>query len=155
MKDFPRLIRILDSVRHKWEEIAVQLKVSDSEIAAIKACNSQNLLKCLSEALKLWLKSVDPLPTNRQLVDALSFPPVKEVDVAKEILPHFQDNTQNDIVCAEPPYVRKRTVVAKSTVSVLKSEIVRTTVSLPSRKTVAEGTLDSPRVRGIDAVLFC
>lgn len=74
---------LLYPARIKWYSIGVELKLSVGELDVIKATYS-DLGDCLIEMIKVWLKSIDSLPTWKTLADALRAEPVNELELAKK-----------------------------------------------------------------------
>ena len=75
--------RLLYPVRRKWYSIEVELEVKTGELDTIRATYSEPG-DCLTEMLKIWLKSIDPPPTWKALKDALAAEPVDEEALAKQ-----------------------------------------------------------------------
>ena len=77
---------LLYPVRSKWYDIGIELELKVEELDNIKAKFSQSeqrLSESLTEMIKLWLRSINPLPTWKALGDALKAGPVHEVALAK------------------------------------------------------------------------
>ena len=74
---------LLYQVRSKWYDMGIELELKVEELDNIKA-EYTDLGECLTEMLKIWLKSINPLPTWKALGDALKARAVNEVDLAKE-----------------------------------------------------------------------
>ena len=75
--------RLLYSVRIKWYSIGVELEIRTGELDTIRATYSDPG-ECLTEMLKIWLKSINPLPTWKALKDALAAKPVDEEALAEQ-----------------------------------------------------------------------
>ena len=77
---------LLYPVRSKWYDIGIELGLKVGELDNIKAKFSQSeqrLTESLTEMLKMWLRSINPLPTWKALGDALKAGPVTEVEIAE------------------------------------------------------------------------
>ena len=74
----------LHEARTKWYDIGLELKVPVGTLDSIKA-QSDDPKECLLEALKHWLKTVDPKPTWQVLVDALRSCVVEENQLANSL----------------------------------------------------------------------
>lgn len=83
IRDLARLLNLLHSVRAKWESIAIQLGLPQSDIEAIGKDNNYKTEDCLRESIKAWLKGVGP--TREQLAKALQSPTVGREDIAMKV----------------------------------------------------------------------
>ena len=81
--DLKEVRELLFSVRRKWYDIGVELGLGVNELDNIKAASTDHG-ECLTEMIKLWLKSINPLPTWKALGHALKAGPVAEVGLAKK-----------------------------------------------------------------------
>ena len=67
-------------------DIGIELDLKKPDLDAIETnFGSNDLTKCFTEMLTLWLKQVDPLPTQRALVEALRSPIVNLGQLAESI----------------------------------------------------------------------
>ena len=73
--------RYLYPVRSKWYDIVIELGLKVGELDNIKSDHGE----CLREMLKLWLKSINPIPTWEALGDALRAEPVDEKEIAAQL----------------------------------------------------------------------
>ena len=69
-------------VRRKWYNIGIELGLKADELDTISAKHSADHGECLIEMIKLWLKSIDPIPTWTALGDALRSAPINEVELS-------------------------------------------------------------------------
>ena len=60
--------------RSKWMDIGIELDVLKSDLDALQETYGNNVGKCFTEMLSLWLKTVDPFPTWSAMVTALKEP---------------------------------------------------------------------------------
>ena len=74
---------LLHEVRRKWYDIGIELGLKVEDLDNIQAADTDDG-KCLINMLKVWLKSINPLPTWKALGDALKAGPVDEVGLAEE-----------------------------------------------------------------------
>ena len=72
---------LLYPVRRKWYDIGIELGLKVEELDNIQAADDDNG-KCLTMMIKMWLRSINPLPTWKALGDALKAKPVDEVGLA-------------------------------------------------------------------------
>ena len=83
--DFRDVRSAIYSVRHKWYDIGLELKISFQTLNVIKTDCPQNSADCLREMLVEWLSRTSPAPSWSSLVEALSSEPVGERRLADEI----------------------------------------------------------------------
>ena len=81
LKDIRDVRDLLYPVRRKWYSIGIELKLEIGELDTIKVIYSDPG-DCLTELLKIWLKSINPPPTWWALGDALNTKAVDEVELA-------------------------------------------------------------------------
>ena len=74
---------LLYPVRRKWYDIGIELGLKIGELDNIKAAYSDHG-ECLTEMLKLWLKSTNPPPTWKAVGKCLESAPVHEMELAKK-----------------------------------------------------------------------
>ena len=84
LDDLSTVLEELHKARTKWYCIGLKLKVPVDTLDSIKA-QSDDPSECLLQALKHWLKTVDPKPTWQALVDALRSHLVEEHQLANTI----------------------------------------------------------------------
>ena len=84
LDDLGTVRKELHEARTKWYDIGLELKVPVGTLESIEA-QSDDPKKCLLEALKHWLKTVDPKPTWQVLVDALRSCVVEENQLANSL----------------------------------------------------------------------
>ena len=79
------LLRELHPVRASWYNIGLELDIPHTELDCLQQkCSDQ--LDLMREMLKYWLKTaVDPLPTWKTIVTALSSPLVNANILAKQL----------------------------------------------------------------------
>ena len=53
----------------RWLSIGTLLGLPEGELDAIKANHSVDVIDCLREMLKVWLKTVDPPPSWERIVE--------------------------------------------------------------------------------------
>lgn len=82
MKDLKHVRALLFSIRHKWYDIGIELDLQVAELDIIRS-KYDDPADCLLEMLKLWLKSINPLPIWNTLADALRADAVNEVALAE------------------------------------------------------------------------
>ena len=83
LTDLKEVRTLLYPARRKWYHIGIELGLSVEELDTIKAENT-DAMESLTAMLKLWLKSIDPVPTRRALADALKARTINEIELAKE-----------------------------------------------------------------------
>ena len=81
--DLREVRALLYKVRRKWYDIGIELGLKVGELDNIKAASTDHG-ECLTEMLKVWLKSINPLPTWKAIRDALKAEPVYEVELAEK-----------------------------------------------------------------------
>lgn len=84
LDDLSTVLEELYEARTKWYFIGLKLKVPVDTLDSIKT-QSDDPNECLLQALKHWLKMVDPKPTWQALVDALRSCLVEEHPLANSI----------------------------------------------------------------------
>ena len=84
LDDLSTVLKELHEARTKWYYIGLELKVPVGTLESIEA-QSNDPKKCLLEALKHWLKTVDLKPTWQALVDALRSCLVEENQLANRL----------------------------------------------------------------------
>ena len=83
LDDLREVRGLLYPVRRKWYDIGIELGLKVGELDNIKASYSDHG-ECLTEMIKLWLKSTVPLPTWKVLGVTLKTAPVGEVEIAEK-----------------------------------------------------------------------
>ena len=108
LHDLGSLVNLLEDGKVEWVAIATQLGVPEVEIQAIHANHNGNFSRCLREALVLWLKGIDPLPTRGCLLAALMAPSVGMEGLAMEFMPpgHRLVLIDEDVIPGGPPLQR-------------------------------------------------
>ena len=86
LRDLREVRALLYPVRSKWYDIGIELELKVEELDRIKAAFTDHR-ECLTEMLKLWLKSSTLFPTWQAIGEALTATPVDEVEVAKSGTP--------------------------------------------------------------------
>ena len=81
--DLREVRALLYPLRRKWYDIGIELGLRVGELDTIHAAGIDHG-ECLIKMLKLWLKSINPLPTWKALRDALKAEPVDEVELAEK-----------------------------------------------------------------------
>ena len=84
LDDLNTVLEELYEARTKWYFVGLKLKVPVDTLDSIKT-QSDDPNECLLQALKHWLKMVDPKPTWQALVDALRGRLVEEHQLANSI----------------------------------------------------------------------
>ena len=74
----------LNTVRAKWYDVGMQLRLSVGTLDAIKAQYLNDPSDCLRETLKVWLKTY-PSPSWTNIVDALGSKTLGETGLAVEL----------------------------------------------------------------------
>ena len=82
--DLKRVRKLLLEVKSKWYDIGLELDIDPDTLDDIKDKFKDNHQDCLTEMLKVWLKSTNPKPTWTALGDALKDEAVDEVELAKK-----------------------------------------------------------------------
>ena len=77
------LLKELNKVASKWENIGIMLDVDSGRLENIKHNNSKSCEECLREMLKEWLKQSHPAPSWKAMVEALD--DVEEPKLAAEL----------------------------------------------------------------------
>ena len=88
--DLPELLDLLHDVAHKWERIAIYLRLNTGVIK----CKETEPEDKLIEVIRRWLSKVTPAPTVISLVEALKKPYIGEEKTALAILKHFYPHRQ-------------------------------------------------------------
>ena len=70
LKNLRDVRKILNRARRKWHKIGIGLGIDVDQLDTIKSVNDDPD-DCLVEMLKVWLKSLDPVPTWAALAEAL------------------------------------------------------------------------------------
>ena len=81
--DLREVRKLLYPIKRKWYDIGIELGLRIGELDNIQAANSDHG-ECLIMMIKVWLKSINPLPTWKALGDAIKEEPVHEVGLAGE-----------------------------------------------------------------------
>ena len=76
------LNKVATRVRHKWEEIGLQLQIDRSYLRSIKQTNP---VLCFADIFDVWQRSGSPPYTWATIIDALRAPIVGEVQLASEL----------------------------------------------------------------------
>ena len=71
--------------RAAWKDIGIELDLKVSDLDVISKTNHENINKCFSDMLTLWLKRVNPPPKWSAMVEALKEPAVGFEDLAKQV----------------------------------------------------------------------
>jgi hypothetical protein len=66
-------------------DIGIELGLNKTDLDAIKTSCGDDLTRCFTEMLTLWLKQVNPSPTQRALVKALRTPTVNQGQLAENV----------------------------------------------------------------------
>ena len=66
-------------------DIGIELGLDKTDLDVIKTSCGDDLTKCFTEMLTLWLKQVNPLPTQKALVEALRRPAVNQNQLAERV----------------------------------------------------------------------
>ena len=82
-KNFREARALLYPIREKWYYLGRELGVPAAELDIVKEEHSDPK-KCLNEVIRLWLKSIDPLPTWKALADVLRSEAISEVAMAEK-----------------------------------------------------------------------
>ena len=83
IKDLRAVRNFLYPIRRKWYDIGIELGLDIDMLDTLKSMHSDPK-DCLTEMLKVWLKSIEPPPTWTALGDALSMDAVGESEFAKK-----------------------------------------------------------------------
>ena len=83
LADLKEVRTLLHPARRKWYHIGIELGLSVEELDTIRADHT-NAMDSLTAMLKLWLKSIDPVPTQRALAVALMAWTINEVELAQK-----------------------------------------------------------------------
>ena len=70
--ELKKLMRELKTKAANWEDIGVELEVDDGDLKQIKSDNPSDSKSCLRELLRKWLQRVDPQPSWKDIVEAVS-----------------------------------------------------------------------------------
>lgn len=89
ISDLSKVREFLYDVRRKWYDIGLQLNILLTELDVIKD-KSMDPADSLLEVIRLWLRSIEPLPTWRILADALRNKVVDEVKLAAQALQQIE-----------------------------------------------------------------
>ena len=65
------LMRALRSKTAFWEDIGIELQISDDDLVQIKLENARDFRSCLREMLRKWLVHVNPRPAWTAIIEAL------------------------------------------------------------------------------------
>ena len=66
-------------------DIGIELGLNKTDLDAIETNFGNDLTKCFTEMFTLWLKQVNPLPTQRALVEVLRNPIINQGHLAESI----------------------------------------------------------------------
>ena len=83
IKNFKEVRGLLFRIRDKWYDIGVELYLDINELDIIRSQNG-DAGTCLTEVIKKWLKSINPLPTWKALAKALKSEVLDEAGIAEE-----------------------------------------------------------------------
>ena len=83
LDDLREVRGLLYPLRRKWYDIGIELGLKIGELDNIKAAYSDHG-ECLTEMIKLWLKSTNPLPTWEALGECLEATPGHETELARK-----------------------------------------------------------------------
>lgn len=83
MTDLRHVRALLYPIRKKWYDIGIELDIDVAELDIIRD-KYDDPADCLLEMIKLWLRSINPLPTWSILADALRAEAVNEEQLAGE-----------------------------------------------------------------------
>ena len=89
-------------------DIGIELRLNKTDLDAIKTRVGDDPRKCFTEMLTLWLKQVNPLPTQRALVEALRNPTINLGQLAESV---EKEDLLNDLSSSDQ-VVTPRAVVA-------------------------------------------
>ena len=78
------LNKVATRVRHKWEEIGLQLSIDRSYLKSIWSIK-QDPVRCLADIFDVWQRNGSPPYTWATIIDALRAPVVGEVQLAHEL----------------------------------------------------------------------
>ena len=138
--DLGTIRKELHEARTKWYDVGLELKVPVGTLDSIEA-QSDDPKKCLLEALKHWLKTVDPKPTWQALFDALRSCVVEENQLANSLEEKYCPKSKTS-----PLLERARDILkpVQNATSGIKDEFVQdivdnfVTTSLQSGKSLAK-----------------
>ena len=89
-------------------DIGIELRLSKTDLDAIKTSVGDDPRKCFTEMLSLWLKQIDPLPTQRALVEALKNPAVNLGQLAESV---EKEDLLNDLSSSDEVVTPRAVVV--------------------------------------------
>lgn len=112
LDDLSTVLEELHEARTKWYCIGLKLKIPVDTLDSIKT-QSDNPGECLLQALKHWLKTVDPKPTWQALVDALRSCLVEEHQLASSIEEKYHPRNKTPVLL----------VRVKDTLKVLQKDV--------------------------------
>ena len=78
------LNKVATRVRHKWEEIGLQLSIESSHLKSIWITR-QDHVRCFADVFDVWQRNGSPPYTWATIIDALRAPIVGEVQLAHEL----------------------------------------------------------------------
>ena len=81
-KDFNNHLR--NSVTSRWEDLGIQLDITEEKLDEIKANSPDNVARC-SEMFKHWCQKYPHEATWETLIEALESPSLEMNDLAKRI----------------------------------------------------------------------
>ena len=81
INDLREVRELLYPVRRKWYDIGLELGLKVDELDNIQAASTDHG-ECLIKMIKMWLKSIDPMPSWKALGDVLKKDTINEVTLA-------------------------------------------------------------------------
>ena len=111
--DLKDVQELLIGISHKWYDVGVQLNLESGVLKRIQRQYS-NPADCLREMLEEWLKRVNPYPSWRALVQALTTHAVSERRLAEEINNKFVCKGKGRVLLRKYMHVNLNKVVLKS-----------------------------------------
>ena len=78
------LNKVATRVRHKWEEIGLQLSIERNHLKSIWITR-QDHVRCFADVFDVWQKNSSPPYTWATMIDALRAPMVGEIQLAREL----------------------------------------------------------------------
>ena len=84
-----QVYREVSDVRAKWYNFCLELELPASDLDAIEEGQHGDPDACLREALKIFLRKVQPRPTWKRIVNALESPTIHYESLAEEIKKKF------------------------------------------------------------------
>ena len=82
--DLKAVVKALLPISNKWYDLGLEFDICADTLDNIKTSHQDNVER-LRECLKIFLKQVDPAPTWKVIVEALSEPTIGNPQLARQL----------------------------------------------------------------------